>query len=144
MSIYLKCKQVEVNGCLVDISQISGYDRFEYLEWMSLIQEPEIPIQPDDNASLIDRKAYTKLLAAADRAWARISFNCQCRLIAHSFCQIECNKSQTIEDTYQRCLTNLSLEDAKTLHDEIAILSGMQLNRIDDSEKAKADSDPKN
>lgn len=144
MSEFLKNKIVSVNGKDVEIKQISGLDRYDFSEYCAEQPKPaDISTIPElaDNASKLERNEWVEKANGLSRKWSRFNFICQARLVAHGLV----SDIEDINERHQFALRSFSGDDIKMLHDEIAILSGMNLPDEDanQSDKQESQQEPK-
>lgn len=75
---FLKTKVVDIEGQSVTITQLSGLDRLNYMDYCAEIPDPDRPIEPAEDASqeekeryLLDLKKYSTL-GSASTSWLRL------------------------------------------------------------------------
>lgn len=143
MASFLKQKTVQIGDDKVTIKQLSGLDRYDFMDFCSDQPFPEsIEVLPED-ASKEEKETQLVKIDKVTRQWNRLNFIMQARLVAHGT-GFDIND---IDDRHQYVMASMSQEQIKGLHDEIATLSGMSLpdenssNDGNEPEQPKADSE---
>lgn len=135
---YLKTSLVSINGVEVSIRQISGLERFDFLDYTSTLVYPELLPEPDENAPQEERDEYVTTTYRHMREVAKTTFFGQSRLVAYGMVSND-SAALPIDERHQLVMNSFTKEDIKLLHDEIAKLSGMSLP---DEEQTDASSEP--
>lgn len=130
---FLKKQTVDVDGQSVEITQLSGLDRFDFMEYCAEMPQPAKVEPLGENPSEAEREQYSIALSKSYRHWGRLSFVGHCRLIAYGYP----GDTGDIDQRHQEIMKMMSPEQAKALHDEIARFSGMPLP--DDSDSPPSD-----
>jgi hypothetical protein len=127
---FLKKKTVTIEGTDLEIHQISGLDRFDYIEF-SLKQERPSLLDKESVQKLSDEelKDYQDSL----REWDLFIFRCKARLVAYGTMA----PSENIEQKHIDVMTGLTTAHIDYLHNEIAELSGM----VEPAKKKASDQD---
>ncbi len=118
---FLKTKEVPIAGIPVTITQLSGLERLDFMEYCSSISEPERPIKPDDGASEIEQDNYLIELNKYTQQWFRINFIVQARLVAYGYREGEID----IDARQEQIMSMMTPEQVASLHNEIASFSGL-------------------
>jgi hypothetical protein len=139
---FLKTKTVDVNGKELQIHQLSGLARFEYSEWCADQPKPELPGQLSADASDEDKTAWEIRAFDLQRQWGKFILICQSRLVAYGV-RLDIDD---LDQRYELVMNAFSSDSIKFLHDEIAALSGMVINKqadVDTDVDTKEPVDPK-
>jgi hypothetical protein len=133
---FLKKKTVEVEGNELVIHQISGLDRFDYIEFSLQMGRPTL-LNLDEVQKLSDEelKDYQDSL----REWERFVFRCKARLVAYGTME----PTENIEDKFVEVMQGFTTSHIDYLHDEIAELSGMVAPAKEKPEDQEDPADPK-
>ncbi|QPL54814.1 hypothetical protein [Vibrio navarrensis] len=147
MAAFLKKKTVPVDGEEVEITQLSGLDRFNFLDYCSDLPKPETPERPAENASSKEMDQFYEAMSVASKKWERLSFMGQSRLVAYGT-QFDIDD---LEERHQYIMSSMMPQQVKQLHDEIAKFSGIPLPKSEENteepnsepEEAQEPADPK-
>ncbi|ELB2927319.1 hypothetical protein QNE77_001953 [Vibrio alginolyticus] len=118
---FLKTKDVDVNGVMVTITQLSGLERLEFMDYCSEVEEPVRPIKPDENATELEQEKYFTELNKYTQKWFRINFLIRARLVAYGYR----NNVENIEERFHEIISIMTPEQIEMLHYEIASFSGL-------------------
>ncbi|EPP5336588.1 phage minor tail protein domain-containing protein [Vibrio alginolyticus] len=123
MATFLKQKTVPVGDDKVTLTQLSGLDRYDFMDFCSEQTFPESVEALSENASKEEKEAQLQKMEKVTRQWNRLNFIMQARLVAHgtNF------DIDDIDERHQYVMSAMSKEQIKELHDEVAKLSGMSL-----------------
>ncbi|MBM5067025.1 hypothetical protein HYO03_13370 [Vibrio parahaemolyticus] len=119
--IFLKTKTVTINEVSVTITQLSGLERLDFMDFCSGISEPERPPKPDENANEEEQERYLIDLNKYTQRWFRINFIVQSRLVAYGYR----DGVEDIEERHKQIMSLMTPEQVETLHYEIASFSGL-------------------
>lgn len=125
MKTFLKTKEVEMDGEKITITQLSGLDRFEFLDYCTDLTKPQQPVRPADDASQQEQDAFLEDMGKCLKQWGRVNFIGQARLVAYGY-MVEDEESE-LDDRHQTIMASMTPEQVKFLHDEIATFSGIPL-----------------
>ena len=120
---FLESKTVQVNGVDVVITQLSGLDRYNYMDFCSDLPEPERPILPAEGASEEEQEKYLVALGKYAQKWQRLNFIAQARLVAYGYR----NDVHNIDDRHNEIMSIMTPEKIAELYQEIASFSGIPL-----------------
>ncbi|MFH4814353.1 phage minor tail protein domain-containing protein [Vibrio alginolyticus] len=136
MATFLKQKTVPVGDDKVTLTQLSGLDRYDFMDFCSEQTFPESVEVLSEKASKEDKEAQLQKMEKVTRQWNRLNFIMQARLVAHgtNF------DIDDIDDRHQYVMTAMTKEQIKELHDEVAKLSGMSLP--DEAPSSEEDAEP--
>lgn len=136
MATFLKQKTVPVGDDKVTLTQLSGLDRYDFMDFCSEQTFPESVEALSENASKEEKEAQLQKMEKVTRQWNRLNFIMQARLVAHgtNF------DIDDIDERHQYVMTAMSKEQIKELHDEVAKLSGMSLP--DETPSIEEDAEP--
>ncbi|ENQ1529584.1 hypothetical protein ACEOHI_000841 [Vibrio parahaemolyticus] len=136
MATFLKQKTVPVGDDKVTLTQLSGLDRYDFMDFCSEQTFPESVEALSENASKEEKEAQLQKMEKVTRQWNRLNFIMQARLVAHgTHFDID-----DIDERHQYVMTAMSKEQIKELHDEVAKLSGMSLP--DEAPSSEEDAEP--
>lgn len=146
MSSFLKTKNIEVDGEQVTITQLSGLERYDFLDYCSDLPKPEAPDKPAEDASAKEMNQYYEAMLIMAKKWERLSFIGQARLVAYGT-KFDIDD---LDERHQYIMSSMMPDQVKQLHVEIANFSGIPLpevndesEELDDSQKESESSDPK-
>lgn len=123
MTAFLKEKTILVGEQELTIRQLSGLDRFDFMDFCSDLTLPERIKTPNEDASIEEKEAFLVEMHKVEKQWQRLNFIMQSRLVAFgSYFDIA-----DIEQRHQHVMASMSLDQIKEVHDEVAKLSGMEL-----------------
>ncbi|HHF3108963.1 TPA: phage minor tail protein G [Vibrio diabolicus] len=136
MATFLKQKTVPVGDDKVTLTQLSGLDRYDFMDFCSEQIFPESVEALSENASKEEKEAQLQKMEKVTRQWNRLNFIMQARLVAHgtNF------DIDDIDERHQYVMSAMSKEQIKELHDEVAKLSGMSLP--DETPSIEEDAEP--
>ncbi|MDV5034054.1 hypothetical protein [Vibrio diabolicus] len=120
---FLESKTIQVNGVDVVITQLSGLDRYNYMDYCSDLPEPERPIQPAEDASEEEQEKYLIALGKYAQKWQRLNFIAQARLVAYGYR----NEVHDINDRHNEIMSIMTPEKIAELYNDIAAFSGIPL-----------------
>lgn len=123
MISFLKTKTVDVEGDQVTITQLSGLDRFDFLDYCSDLPKPENPAKPSEEATEQEKEKYLEEMSNNIKQWQRVNFIGQSRLVAYGYL----DAGEDLESRHQQIMTSMTPGQVKLLHDEIAKFSGIPL-----------------
>ncbi|MCG9699545.1 hypothetical protein L1D19_05285 [Vibrio natriegens] len=136
MATFLKQMTVPVGDDKVTLTQLSGLDRYDFMDFCSEQPLPESVEDLSKDASKEEKEAYAQKMHKVTRQWNRLNFIMQARLVAHgTHFDID-----DIDERHQYVMTAMSKEQIKELHDEVAKLSGMSLP--DEAPSSEEDVEP--
>ncbi|EKK7179052.1 TPA: hypothetical protein O4F91_000529 [Vibrio alginolyticus] len=136
MATFLKQKTVPVGDDKVTLTQLSGLDRYDFMDFCSEQAFPESVEALSEKASKEEKEAQLQKMEKVTRQWNRLNFIMQARLVAHGTnCDID-----DIDERHQYVMSAMSKEQIKELHDEVAKLSGMSLP--DETPSSEEDVEP--
>ncbi|BBM66356.1 hypothetical protein VA249_30020 [Vibrio alfacsensis] len=147
MKMFLKTQTVELDGEQLTITQLSGLERFDFLDYCTDLPKPEQPAKPDEFSSEQEKEKYLEEMSKNIKQWQRINFMGQSRLVAYGYK----DSGDDLEDRHQQIMGSMTPDQVKFLHDEIAKFSGIPLPEpVDEttgsdseSEEAQEPADPK-
>lgn len=147
MSSFLKTKNIDIDGEQVTITQLSGLERYDFLDYCSDLPQPEKPEPLSDDATSDQKDAYSRAVEKAFKQWQRTNFIAQSRLVAYGYK----DAGDDVETRHQTVMSTMTIAQVEFLHDEIAQFSGILLPKSaeepddsdDDPETEEAPSDPK-
>ncbi|CAK2034302.1 Phage protein [Vibrio crassostreae] len=128
MKTFLKTKEVPFDGENIAITQLSGLERFDFLDYCSDLPKPETPVRPAEEASEQEHQQFYESMSSVAKKWERLSFMGQSRLVAYG-CQFDIDD---LEERHQFIMSSMIPDQVKTLHDEIAKFSGIPLPEPDE------------
>ncbi|QKS94381.1 phage minor tail protein domain-containing protein [Vibrio alginolyticus] len=136
MATFLKQKTVPVGDDKVTLTQLSGLDRYDFMDFCSEQAFPESVEVLSEKASKEEKEAQLQKMEKVTRQWNRLNFIMQARLVAHgtNF------DIDDIDERHQYVMSAMSKEQIKELHDEVAKLSGMSLP--DETPSIEEDAEP--
>ncbi|ALR91180.1 MULTISPECIES: phage minor tail protein domain-containing protein [Vibrio harveyi group] len=136
MATFLKQKTVPVGDDKVTLTQLSGLDRYDFMDFCSEQAFPESVEALSEKASKEEKEAQLQKMEKVTRQWNRLNFIMQARLVAHgtNF------DIDDIDERHQYVMSAMSKEQIKELHDEVAKLSGMSLP--DETPSIEEDAEP--
>ncbi|MDV5083167.1 phage minor tail protein G [Vibrio diabolicus] len=136
MATFLKQKTVPVGDDKVTLTQLSGLDRYDFMDFCSEQAFPESVEALSEKASKEEKEAQLQKMEKVTRQWNRLNFIMQARLVAHgtNF------DIDDVDERHQYVMSAMSKEQIKELHDEVAKLSGMSLP--DETPSIEEDAEP--
>ncbi|MDN3696792.1 hypothetical protein QWY97_05430 [Vibrio cortegadensis] len=123
MKTFLKKKSIPFEGDNIEITQLSGLERFDFLDYCSDLEKPTQPKQPAEDATEQEFEQYYEAMEKCLKKWSRVNFIGQSRLVAYGY-QIS---DIELEERHQMVMSSMTPELVKLLHDEIAVFSGIPL-----------------
>lgn len=123
MKTFLKTQNVTVDGEEIVITQISGLDRFDFLDYCTDLPKPENPLKPAEDASEQEKEKYLDEMSKNIKQWQRVNFIGQSRLVAYGYKE----PSEDLEERHNQIMRTMTPDQVKYLHDEIAKFSGIPL-----------------
>lgn len=147
MTSFLKTKNIDIDGEQVTIIQLSGLERFDFIDYCSGLPQPEKQEPLNDDATSDQKDVYSRAVEKAFKQWQRTNFIAQSRLVAHGYK----DAGDDLETRHKIVMSTMTIEQVQFLHDEIAQFSGISLPKPaekpddpnDESEAEQALSDPK-
>ncbi|ELA8468252.1 hypothetical protein Q1G98_001723 [Vibrio alginolyticus] len=136
MATFLKQKTVPVGDDKVTLTQLSGLDRYDFMDFCSEQAFPESVEALSEKASKEEKEAQLQKMEKVTRQWNRLNFIMQARLVAHGT-NLDIDD---IDERHQYVMSAMSKEQIKELHDEVAKLSGMSLP--DETPSIEEDAEP--
>ncbi len=120
MASFLKTKNIDVDGEQVTITQLSGLERFDFIDYCSDLPKPTPPEKPADDASEEEFNKYYEAMLIMAKKWERLSFIGHSRLVAYGT-----NLGiDDLEERHQYIMSSMMPDQVKSLHEEIAKFSG--------------------
>ena len=148
MKTFLKTKSVVLDGENVTITQLSGFDRFEFLDYCTDLEKPKEPVKPEDESDSQAQEIFLQEMEKCLKRWGRVNFGGQSRLVAYGY--VLDDEELSLDERHQQIMSSMTPEQVKVLHDEIARFSGIPLpepvdetNESDSVEEAQEPADPK-
>lgn len=123
MKTFLKTKEITVDDESVTITQLSGLNRFDFLDYCSDLPKPAQPEKPSDDATEQDFERYLEAYEKCLKQWQRVNFTAQSRLVAYGYLE----SGNDLEERHQLIMATMTPEQVKFMHDEIALFSGIPL-----------------
>lgn len=146
MKTFLKKKDVPVGDQSVTLTQLSGLERYDFIEYVATLTKPKMPVQPPEDASISEKDAYLNNIEKVLNAFKKLTFIAQSRLVAYSCKEL----GDDLESRHQFVMDNFMPDQVKLLHDEVAVFSGIPLSQEpedgaanESSDSAKEPVDPK-
>lgn len=146
MKSFLKTKNVPFCDETIKITQLSGLERYDFLDYCSDLPKPDTPDKPAEDASDKELNQYYEAMSVVVKKWERLSFMGQSRLVAYGT-KFDIDD---LEERHQYIMSSMMPDQVKELHDEIAKFSGIPLPEPEeeieepaDSEKESEPADPK-
>ena len=125
MKNFLKTKEVLLGDEKVNITQLSGLERFDFLDYCTDLPKPEQPEPPGENATQLEKEKYLEEMSKNIKQWQRINFMGQSRLVAYGY--KESDEDKDLDERHQQIMSSMTPDQVKLLHDEIAKFSGIPL-----------------
>ncbi len=138
MSLFLKTKEIKIDEHKITITQLSGLERYDYLDYLTDIPRPVHPVRPEEGASEEESDNYLHELSALQKAWNKVMFIGASRLVAYG-CKHDAFDIEDLEERHIFVQENLSVEQINILHREIAEFSGIPIPELDEEESAETD-----
>lgn len=136
MKTYLKTKTVTINDSEVQISQLSGLARFDFLDYCSSKEHPNQPVNPGENATKEQVEQYELEMTRCYQKWQRLNFDCQARLVAYGM-----PTDEDLDTRHKNVMSTMTPELVKQFHDEIAVFSGMPLPDAESEQPSEEEPD---
>ncbi|WP_165311052.1 phage minor tail protein domain-containing protein [Vibrio ziniensis] len=130
---FLKTMLTTVGDQEVTLTQLSGLERFDFIEYVAEMEKPAMPVHPADDASPSEKEAYLDSINKVLHQFNKLTFIGQARLAAYG-CK---SFGEDIEQRHQFVMANFTTEQVKHIHDEVAVLSGIPLNNGDEAESSE-------
>lgn len=127
MKTFLKRNTIEFEGEKVEIVQLSGLGRFDFLDYCSDLDKPIQPKQPAEDATQEELEQYYGQMEKCLKQWARVNFTGQSRLVAYGYQVSDDTSDETLDERHQKVMSSMTPEQVKFLHDAIADFSGIPL-----------------
>lgn len=125
MKTFLKKKDVSVGDQSVTLTQLSGLERYDFIEYVATLPKPTMPVQPQEDAPISEKDAYLNNIEKVLNAFKKLTFIAQSRLVAYGCKEF----GNDIDCRHQFVMNNFMPDQVKFLHDEVAIFSGIPLNQ---------------
>lgn len=146
MKSFLKTNTVDLDGEPIAITQLSGLNRFDFLDYCTDLPKPPTPTNPGAKATQEEKEAYLEEMSSNIKAWQKVNFTGQSRLVAHGCLEF----GETLDERHTAIMSSMTPNQVKFLHDEIAKFSGIPLpepvdetTESDSAEEAQEPVDPK-
>ncbi|EMK3400818.1 hypothetical protein V8066_004520 [Vibrio parahaemolyticus] len=123
MKTFLKTQTVQLDGEDITITQLSGLDRYDFLDYCTDLPKPKQPIKPPEDASELDQETFMAEMEKCLKQWGRVNFVGQSRLVAYGYVA----DGEDLEERHQKIMSSMTPDQVKFLHDEIAKFSGIPL-----------------
>ncbi|HIF9531187.1 TPA: hypothetical protein ACX6S4_003606 [Photobacterium damselae] len=123
MKNFLKTKSVDVDGEQIVITQLSGLERYDFLDYCTDLPKPIQPIKPSEDASQAEQDVYINEMEKCLKQWGRVNFIGQSRLVAYGYKEA----GETLEDRHEMIMSSMTPDQVQLLHNEIAKFSGIPL-----------------
>ncbi|HDI3225462.1 TPA: hypothetical protein PMB55_000724 [Vibrio cholerae] len=136
---FLKKKKVALEGGEIEVTQLSGLERYDFIDYCTSLSRPEIPVMPSEDASREEKEAYLEECQKVAKQFERLTFICRARLVAYG-CKAEPNTD--IEERHQSVMASFTDEQVKKLHDEIALFSGIPIQSADENAEQEEQGEP--
>jgi len=136
MKSFLKTKNVPFCDETITITQLSGLERYDFLDYCSDLPKPETPDKPAEDASDKELNKFYEAMSVVAKKWERLSFMGQSRLVAYGT-KFDIDD---LEDRHQYIMSSMMPDQVKELHDEIAKFSGIPLPDPEEETEEPADS----
>ncbi|WP_136484742.1 phage minor tail protein G [Vibrio sp. H11] len=121
---FLSKKTVPVGDGSVTVTQLSGLERYEYIEYTSNLEQPTMPVKPDDSAPESEKQQYLDAMAKVINLFGKITFQARARLVAYGMKDLD---MPNLDERHQYVMAHFTEEHINTLHDEVALFSGIPL-----------------
>ena len=131
---FLQKKIVPIDGKEVEITQLSGLERFDFMDYCSNQEQPVKPIKPAAGATEEEQEKYLEELNKYTQKWYRISFVVSARLVAYGYRA----GVESIDERHNQIMSIMTPEQVTQMHDEIARFSGLPVPG-DESETATSE-----
>lgn len=120
---FMQKKTVTVDGIDVEITQLSGLERYDYLDFATGLSRPKKPAVPDEGATAEELERYEEEFNKVLQQFSKLTFVMQSRLVAYGFR----NNVDDIDQRHKEVMGSMTPEQVYFLHDEISRFSGMAL-----------------
>ena len=141
MSLFLKSKEVDLDEHKIIITQLSGLERYDYLDYLTDLPRPDEPVKPAEDASEKENENYLHELSSLQKKWNKLLFIASSRLVAYG-CKHGVFEIEDLEERHQFVMANLSDEQVRQLHVKIAEMSGIPIHQFTEEESAETDENP--
>ncbi|EHK2883942.1 hypothetical protein J7H88_003563 [Vibrio parahaemolyticus] len=131
---FLESKTIQVNGVDVAITQLSGLERYDYMDYCSDLPEPERPIKPAEGASEEEQEKYLKEMGKYVQKWQRLNFIAQARLVAYGYR----DGVESIDNRHNEIMSIMTPEKTAELYKAVAAFSGIPLAEDNTSTEEEA------
>lgn len=135
---FLKASNIDINGSKIEFRQLSGLERFDFLDYVSTLKYPDQLAEPEKDASKVELEQYMNDMHRVMRDISKTTFKGQARLVAYAIVHDDVTELN-IDERHQYVMSSFSVEDVKALHDAIAVLSGMPLPDQEQSDESASD-----
>ncbi|WGY45031.1 phage minor tail protein G [Vibrio sp. ABG19] len=136
---FLSKKKVPIGDVSVTVTQLSGLERYEYIEYTSNLEQPSMPVKPDDSAPESEKQQYLDAMAKVINLFGKITFQARARLVAYGMKDWD---MPNLDERHQYVMAHFTEEHINTLHDEVAEFSGIPLPKSKDPEADHKQSEP--
>lgn len=137
---FLSKKKVPIGDGSVTVTQLSGLERYDFIDFTSNLPKPETPDKPDDSAPEKERDHYLEKMAKVYNEYGKITFQARARLVAYGLKDLD---MPDLESRHQYVMESFTEEHINTLHDEVALFSGIPLPKSIEPEEDPKQSEPK-
>ncbi|MCG6227112.1 phage minor tail protein G [Vibrio furnissii] len=125
MKTFLKKKDVPVGDQSVTLTQLSGLERYDFIEYVATLSKPKMPVQPPEDAPISEKDAFLNNIEKVLNEFKKLTFIAQSRLVAYGCKEF----GNDIDCRHQFVMDNFMPDQVKLLHDEVAVFSGIPLNQ---------------
>lgn len=125
---FLKTETIDINGQPLLLTELSGLDRFEHIEYCAGLEEkaPQKPDELPDDATEQQMEAHNLAIMRWCSLWEKLSFESQVNIVAYGVRFNEClDGIDTQEARRQWVWANLSTKMIKKIHNALARLCEM-------------------
>ena len=137
MQTFLESKTVPLKDTQITITQLSGLDRFNFMDYCTDLPKPKNPVKPAEDASQEECEKYLEDMEKNIKQWHRVNFMGQSRLVAYGYR----DGVEDLDERHNQIMASMTPEQVKFLHDEIAKFSGIPLPEPDTQENTESEED---
>lgn len=134
---FLESKTIPINGVDIEITQLSGLDRFNFMDYCTDLPKPKNPVKPAEDSPQEEFEAYLEEMDKNLKQWHRVNFMGQSRLVAYGYR----NGVEDLDERHNQIMSSMTPEQVKNLHDEIAKFSGIPLPEPESQSNTETTSD---
>ncbi|GAJ77654.1 LOW QUALITY PROTEIN: hypothetical protein JCM18905_3549 [Vibrio sp. JCM 18905] len=134
---FLKTKDVPIDDLNVTITQLSGLERLDFMDYCSEIPEPDRPAKPEETASETEQENYLIELNKYTQKCSALTFLFQARLVAYGYRE----GVQDIDERHNQIMSMMTPAQVETLHHAIASFSGLPVPEPEQDETTTEGSD---